>query len=321
MQLGLSESGFERGHRATRRQVFLAEMDRVVPWSGLEDLIRPHYPAFGRGRQPYPLAAMLRVHLMQQWFGYADQAMEEALIDQPFLRRFAGLDGGEALPDETTILRFRRMLEENQLAPSILGVVNHLLQAHGLLLKRGTVVDATLIAAPPSTKNADGQRDLEMSQTKKGNQWYFGMKAHIGADLESGLVHTVVSTTAKVADITQMEALLHGEEKLVIGDGGYHRKDRTVHSPEPEQGPRMLTPFKREAGQDLPHWQRALNAALASLRSKVEHPFRIVKRQFGYTKVRYKGLAKNHSQLTVLFALSNLYQARRTLLAAGAVRL
>lgn len=316
MQLGLSEVGFERTRRATRRQVFLAEMGQVVPWSGLEDLIRPHYPAFGRGRQPYPLASMLRVHLMQQWFGYADEAMEEALIDQPLLRRFAGLDGGESLPDESTILRFRRMLEENQLAPSILGVVNHLLQSQGLLLRRGTVVDATLIAAPPSTKNTDGVRDPEMSQTKKGNQWHFGMKAHIGADLESGLVHTVISTTAKVADITQTEALLHGEERLVLGDGGYHRKERTARSPEPVQGPRMLTPYRRQAGQELPLWQRQLNAAIASVRAKVEHPFRIVKRQFGYTKVRYRGLAKNHSQITTLFALANLYQARRALLAA-----
>jgi len=317
MQLGLSESGFDRARRATRRQVFLAEMERVVPWSGLEDLIHPHYPAFGRGRQPYPLASMLRVHLMQQWFGYADEAMEEALIDQPLLRRFAGLDGGEALPDESTILRFRRMLEDNQLAPSILGVVNHLLQSQGLLLRRGTVVDATLIAAPPSTKNADGARDPDMSQTKKGNQWHFGMKAHIGADLESGLVHTVVSTTAKVADITQTGALLHGEERLVLGDGGYHRKAHTARSPEPVQGPRIITPYRRQSGQDLPLWQRQLNAAIGSLRAKVEHPFRVVKRQFGYTKVRYRGLAKNHSQITTLFALANLYQARRALLATG----
>lgn len=318
MQLGLSEVGFERNRRATRRQVFLAEMERVVPWSGLESLIRPHYPAFGRGRQPYPLGSMLRVHLMQQWFGYADQAMEEALIDQPLLRRFAGLDGGEALPDESTILRFRRMLEENQLAPSILAVVNHLLQEQGLLLRRGTVVDATLIAAPPSTKNADGTRDPDMSQTKKGNQWHFGMKAHIGADLESGLVHTVVSTTAKVADITQTEALLHGAERLVMGDGGYYRKDREVRaSDDPAQGPKIITPYRRKAGQDLPLWQRQLNTAIAGVRAKVEHPFRIVKRQFGYTKVRYRGLAKNHSQITTLFALANLYQARRALLAAG----
>lgn len=317
MQLGLSEGGFERERRATRRQLFLTEMDRVVPWSGLEALIRPHYPVFGRGRQPYPLASMLRVHLMQQWFGYADEAMEEALIDQPLLRRFAGLDGGDSLPDETTILRFRRMLEENQLAPSILGVVNHLLETQGLLLRRGTVVDATLIAAPPSTKNADGARDPDMSQTKKGNQWYFGMKAHIGADLESGLVHTVVTTTAKVADITQTEALLHGEERLVVGDGGYHRKERTVRAPDPEQGPKMLTPYRNKAGETMPLWQQQLNAAIASIRSKVEHPFRVVKRQFGYTKVRYRGLAKNHSQIVTLFALSNLYQARRALLAAG----
>jgi IS5 family transposase len=317
MQLGLSEDGFERSRRATRRQVFLSEMDRVIPWSGLEDLIRPHYPALGRGRQPYPLASMLRIHLMQQWFGYADQAMEEALIDQPLLRRFAGLDAGQSLPDETTILRFRRMLEDNQLAPSILGLVNHLLSEQGLLLRRGTVVDATLIAAPPSTKNEEGKRDPDMSQTKKGNQWYFGMKAHIGADLESGLVHTVISTTAKIADITQTEALLHGREKLVIGDGGYHRKEREVRAPDPAQGPKMITPYRRKAGQDMPLWQRQLNTAIASIRSKVEHPFRVIKRQFGYTKVRYRGLSKNHSQITVLFALSNLYQARGALLAAG----
>lgn len=317
MQLGLSEVGFDRTRRATRRQVFLGEMDRVVPWSGLEDLIRPHYPAFGRGRQPYPLQSMLRVHLMQQWFGYADETMEEALIDQHLLRRFAGLDGGDALPDETTILRFRRLLEEHQLALSILAVVNHLLSEQGLLLKRGTIVDATLIAAPPSTKNIDGARDPEMSQTKKGNQWYFGMKAHIGVDAESGLVHTVVSTTAKVSDISQTQALLQGEERLVIGDGGYYRLGQEARSPDPEQGPRILTPYRRQAKQELPLWQRQLNAGIASVRSKVEHPFRVIKQQFGYRKVRYKGLAKNHSQIVTLFALSNLYQARRALLAAG----
>ena len=221
------------------------------------------------------------------------------------------------MPDETTILRFRRMLEENDLAPVVLGVVNDLLSARGLLLRRGTIVDATLIAAAPSTKNRDRARDPEMSQTKKGQQWYFGMKAHIGVDAESGLVHTVVSTSARVADITQTAALLHGQETLVIGDGGYHRRDRPLHAPAPAEGPTIITPCRRHANGGLPRWQRQLNTAIASVRAKVEHAFRIVKRQFGYARARDRGLAKNHSQLVTMFALANLYQARRSLLLAA----
>ena len=314
-QLSFADQSFVRQPKTTRKQQFLTEMDQVVPWQRLGALIEPHYPKAGRGRRPFPLETMLRIHFMQQWFALPDPAMEEALHDVPVMRAFAGLDAGnDCMPDETTILHFRHLLERHQLGGRILAEVNALLGEKGLMLRQGTLVDATLIAAPSSTKNASGQRDPEMSQTRKGQQWYFGAKAHIGTDAHSGLVHTVVVTTAKTADITMTEALLHGEERLVLGDGGYHRTERTFGQTHNASGPKMLTPFKRQNGQELSEWQRGFNRLLARLRAKVEHPFRVIKRQFGYTKVRYRGLAKNAAQLEVLFALSNLFQSRRRLL-------
>lgn len=223
-QLSLAESEFVKKPKATRRQVFLAEMDCVVPWARLRALIEPHYPKVGAkgGRPPKPLETMLRIHFMQQWFALSDPAMEEALHDMPVMRAFAGLDAGvDAIPDETTILNFRHLLEGNGLAAAIFAEVNGLLAERGLLLRQGTLVDATLIAAPSSTKNQEGKRDPEMSQTKKGNQWYFGMKAHIGVDADSGLVHTVVGTTAKVSDMAMFDACLHGTEERVAADRGY----------------------------------------------------------------------------------------------------
>ena len=315
-QLSLAETGFlPKAGKQTRKAVFLAEMEAVVPWSRLEGLIEPFYPKKGNGRPPMSLGTMLRIHFMQQWFGYSDPAMEEALHDIPLLRRFAGLDAFEdVMPDESTILRFRHLLEKHDLAAALFAEINGLLSEKGLSMKRGTIVDATLIAAPSSTKNADKKRDPEMTQSKKGNQWHFGMKAHIGVDAQSGLVHTVECTTAKVADIKKMEVCLHGEESLVFGDRGYHKANRTIEHFEKEDGRSVLTPTKKPQGGELTKKQKAFNRMLSAVRAIVEHPFRVVKRQFGFVKVRYRGLKKNTGQIVTLFALANLWLARRRLL-------
>jgi len=317
-QMSLAETGFlPKATKPTRKEIFLSEMEGVVPWSSLEALIEPHYfvkRAKG-GRPATPLATMLRIHFLQQWFGYSDPAMEEALHDIPLLRRFAGLDAFEdTLPDESTILRFRHLLEKHDLAVALFAEVDALLAQKGLTMKRGTIVDATLIAAPSSTKNQDKQRDPEMTQTKKGNQWHFGMKAHIGVDAESGLIHSVECTTAKVADIAMMEACLHGEEAFALGDRGYHKTTRTVEHLEKEGDLFIVTPSKKPAGGKLTQEQKASNRMLSAIRAIVEHPFRVVKRQFGYTKVRYRGLVKNTGQIVTLFALANLWLARKRLL-------
>jgi IS5 family transposase len=260
---------------------------------------------------------MLRIHFMQQWFGYSDAAMEEALHEVPLLRRFAGLDAGmDTMPDETTILNFRHLLERHALSSVLFAEINGLLSERGLLLREGSTVDATLIAAPPSTKNREGKRDPEMTQTKKGNQWYFGMKAHIGVDDQSGLVHTLVGTTAKDSDMSQFTQLLHGEEERVSADRGYDYPQ--VHAYLQESLTEDWVARKSKPNQDLDAWTRGLNHAIAKLRAIGEHPFRILKRQFGYTKVRYRGLSKNTAQLFTLFALGNLFQVRRALLASGA---
>jgi transposase, IS5 family len=253
---------------------------------------------------------------MQQWFTLSDPAMEEALHDVPLFREFARLDYSTRLPDESTILRFRHLLEEHKLADQILEEVNALLSDKGLLLKAGTVVDATLIAAPSSTKNQDGQRDPEMHQTKKGNQWYFGMKAHIGVDAESGLVHSVTGTAANVNDVVEANALLHGQETEAFGDAGYQGADKR---PDAKRGVRWnvaMRPGKRRALDKTRHLHQLidqLERLKASVRAKVEHPFRVIKRQFGHVKVRYRGLKKNTAQLKTLFALSNLWMVRSKL--------
>jgi IS5 family transposase len=323
-RLSLAETGFlPKAGKQTRKAVFLSEMETVVPWSRLESLIEPFYPKKGNGRPPMPLGTMLRIHFMQQWFGYSDPAMEEALHDIPLLRQFAGLDAFEdVMPDESTILRFRHLLEQHELAVAMFAEINVLLAEKGLSMKRGSVVDATLIAAPSSTKNQDKQRDPEMTQTKKGNQWYFGMKAHIGVDAESGLIHSVECTTAKVADISMMKDCLHGEESLVLGDRGYHTKNRTIEHFEKEDGVSILTPTKKPAGAELTEEQKTFNRMLSAVRAIVEHPFRVLKKQFGFTKVRYRGLMKNTGQIVTLFALTNLWLARKRLLPlTGEVRL
>jgi IS5 family transposase len=322
-QLSLAETGFlPKAAKQTRKAVFLSEMERVVPWARLEALIEPVYPKKGNGRPPMPLATMLRIHFLQQWFGYSDPAMEEALHDVPLLRRFAGLDAFEdVMPDESTVLRFRHLLESHDLAGALFAEVNALLAEKGLSMKRGSVVDATLIAAPSSTKNQAKQRDPEMSQTKKGQQWYFGMKAHIGVDAKSGLVHTVECTTAKVADNTMLKACLHGEETLALGDRGYHQKNRTLDALEAEDGVCIVTPTKKPQGGELTEEQKRLNRMLSAVRAVVEHPFRVVKQQFRFIKVRYRGLKKNTGQIVTLFALANLWLARRRLLpSTGEVR-
>ena len=322
MQLTFGDAEDLGQRKRTRREVFLAEMDQVVPWPALLKLIEPHYPKLGRpGRQPYPLETMLRVHFLQQWYALSDPGMEEALYDTPVMRRFAGLGGLDTVPDETTILNFRRLLETHDLARQMLEQVNTFLSRKGLSLRGGTIVDATIIAAPSSTKNGDGRRDPEMHQTRKGNQWYFGMKAHIGVDDESGLVHHVECTAANASDVTVAHRLLHGQEETVCGDSGYTGLDKR----EDMQGkgdlgyliaakPSVLKQIKRRGEQKL---ARELEHAKASLRAKVEHPFRVIKRQFGYTKVRYRGLVKNTAQVLTLFALSNLWMVRRPLLITG----
>ena len=321
-QISLAVTGFELAAKRTRKREFLEEMDRVVPWSQLLALIAPHAPAGKTGRPPFAPEVMLRIHLLQQFFGHSDPAMEEALHDIPLYREFARLDAGiTRLPDESTILRFRHLLEAHDLGAQILEAVNAQLQRQGLLLKTGTVVDATLIAAPSSTKNALGERDPQMKQSKKGKQWYFGMKAHIGVDADSGLVHTVRGTAGNVGDVVEANTLLHGQEAQAWGDAGYQGADKR---PDAKSGVRWniaMRPGKRRALDKtklLDSLTDQLERIKASIRAKVEHPFRVIKRQFGHVKVRYRGLAKNTAQLNTLFALSNLWMARRTLMGARA---
>ena len=315
----------ESTNKRTRKREFLDEMERVVPWAALVELVAPYAPEGLRGRPPFSVETMLRIHFMQQWFTLSDPAMEEALHDVPLFRDFAGLGRwSQRLPDESTILRFRHLLERHKLAPQILQVVNELLNAKGLLLKAGTVVDATLIAAPSSTKNKSGQRDPEMHQSKKGNQWHHGMKAHIGVDAESGLVHTVRATAGNVHDVVEANALLHGQESEAFGDAGYqgvHKRDDA--KPGVRWNVAMRPGLRRALDKDKPldQLKEQLEHLKASIRAKVEHPFRVLKRQFGHVKVRYRGLAKNTAQLHTLFALGNLWQARKALMALdGQVR-
>jgi transposase, IS5 family len=314
-QLGL---GLNLSTKKTRKREFLEEMERVVPWGVLVQIVQPHYPKARTGRPPFGIETMLRIHYLQQWFGLSDPAMEESLHDVPLYREFAKLDGVTArLPDETTILRFRHLLDKHDLAVDMLRVVNDLLQRKGLLLRSGTAVDATLISAPSSTKNAQGERDPEMHQTKKGNNWYFGMKAHIGVDMASGLVHSVATTPANAAEVTMAGALLHGEEEAAFGDAGYQGVDKRPQAAGPTWHVAMRPGKRRKLNPFIePDFAaERVEKMKASIRAKVEHPFRVLKQQFGFTKVRYRGLAKNTAQIVTLFALSNLWMARRQLMA------
>jgi transposase, IS5 family len=322
-QMSFGDGEYASKRKRTRRETFLAEMEQVIPWPILLNLIEPFYPKAGNGRPPYPLKVMLKVHLMQNWFGLSDPAMEEALYEIASMRQFAGLSLTKPIPDETTILNFRRLLETYELGADILSRVNAYLSRKGLMLKRGTIVDATIIAAPSSTKNADGERDPEMHQTKKGEQWHFGMKAHIGVDADSGLVHTVTTTPANEADVNEADYLLHGKESVVHADAGYTGADkRTAH-----KGVDWQIARKRGSVKALPEGREKQaiekeEKRKASIRARVEHPFRVLKCQFGYVKVRFKGLVKNTGQILTLFALSNLWMARKRLLAmTGELRL
>ena len=314
-----SDAGFEAHRKTTRRDVFLAEMDKVVPWAELCAVIEPFYPKprpDGGGRPTVGLERMLRIHFLQQWYALSDPAVEEALYDSAAMRRFVGIDlGREGAPDETTVCKFRHLLERHRLADQLFAAVSGHLKQHGFTLSQGTIVDATIIAAAPSTKNKAKARDPAMHQTKKGQQWYFGMKAHIGVDTGSGLVHTVTGTAANVADVVEVPNLLHGKEKHVFGDAGYIGAEKRA----PKRGRKFWIAAKRSVVKaiddaKLREITEQLEHAKASIRAAVEHPFRVLKRQFGYVKVRYKGLAKNTAQVKTLFALGNLWMARKHLL-------
>jgi IS5 family transposase len=294
----------------------------VVPWGDLVELIAPYYREGKTGRPPFALETMLRIHCMQQWFSLSDPAMEEAFFDTPLYREFAQLGAFGRLPDESTILRFRHRLEKHKLADQILATVNTLLEQRGLVLKAGTAVDATLIAAPSSTKNKDKARDPEMHSSQKGNEWHFGMKAHIGVDADSGLVHTVRGTSGNVADVTEGNSLLHGQETDVYGDAGYQGADKRPDAKGDVTWFVAMRPGKRKKlDKENNHGDAMVDLfekCKAGIRAKVEHPFRVIKRQFGYVKVRYRGLKKNTLQLKTLFALSNLWMVRHKLMGAKA---
>jgi len=323
MQTSFSELEYAGKKKQTRRDRFLGEIESVTPWAELERVIAPHYPnSGGRGRPPIGLTRMLRMYVAQQCFGLSDEGAEDALYDSQAIRRFVGVDlGREAAPDATTLLNFRHLLEAHQLTESIFNTINAHLAEKGLFLREGTIVDATLIAAAPSTKNKEGKRDGEMHQTKKGNQWHFGMKAHIGVDAQSGLVHTVLGTAANVHDITQAQALLHGDETDAFGDAGYQGVEKREESLElPVTWHVAMRPGKRKA---LPKTTQGellerIEHTKASIRAKVEHPFHVIKNLFHHRKTRYKGLAKNTAQLFILFGFANLMLARRWLFDANA---
>lgn len=296
--------------KVTRRERFLSEMDAVIPWARLLALIEPHYPKPGNGTQPLPMERMLRIYFMQNWFNLSDPGTEDALYDSESMRRFAGIElVDDDIPDESTILRFRHLLEKHRLTEQLFAEIRTLLEEKRLLLKSGTIVDATIIAAPPSTKNAAGQRDPEMHQTKKGKDWHFGMKAHVGTDTR-GIVHSLTTTAANVHDSTQMSKLLHGQERAVFGDQAYwnesHRKSARA------AGIRYRI-NRRASRKPLSKYERYLNRLRSRARARCEHIFHVVKRLWGFSKVRYRGLAKNTARLFTAFALANLYLLRRRL--------
>jgi len=312
-----SQGSFERYTKRTRRERFLEEMERVMPWSELEALIEPHYPKEGNGRPPVGLRIMLRIYFLQHWFNLSDPAAEEALYDSPALRRFAGVDLGRApAPDETTILNFRHLLEAHAVCGQMLEAVNHYLEDRGIRIGTGTIVDASIIHAPSSTKNATGKRDPEMHQTKKGKQWYFGMKAHIGVDARQGHVHSLCSTAASVADKHMLPDLLHGKERKVWGDAAYQGQGEAIRKAAPQA--QDMTSRRTRYKDRIDQIQRRKNRAKARIRAKVEHPFRILKRVFGFVKVRFRGLKKNHHHLCAAFALVNVYMHRKRLAPLGA---
>ena len=317
-QTSFTHAEFAAKKKTTRREKFLARMEEVIPWQQLLAVLEPHYPKGERGRPPVGLERMLRVYFLQQWYGLADEAFEDALYDSQALQQFARIDlSAEGVPDATTLLNFRHLLETDDLCQGLFRAINADLTARGLLLREGTLVDATLIAAPPSTKNKEKKRDPEMHQTKKGNQWYFGMKAHIGADRDSKLVHTIVVTAAHVADITKTAELLHGQEKQVHADAGYTGVEKRAEIVALERKIDWQIAGKRGAIKALAEGAekeaiKAVEKAKASVRAFVEHPFHIVKNIFRHRKVRYRGLTKNGHQLYTLFGLANVVIGSRT---------
>ena len=313
-QGSFSQAEYADKKKQTRRDKFLAEMEQVVPWARLVERLRPLYPKGERGRPPIGLERMLRIYFLQQWYALADEALEDALYDSQALRGFAGIElNRDPVPDATTLLHFRHWLERHDLTRALFDEIGTVLEERGLLMRQGTIVDATIIAAPPSTKNKQKARDPEMHQTRKGNQWHFGMKAHIGVDVASGVVHTITGTAANEADITQMAAVLHGKEEAVFADAGYTGADKRPELEEREVSWNIA--IKRGIIKALPKALREpVERALAQLRAVVEHPFHIVKNLFRHKKLRYRGLAKNTAQLHILFALANLVIVKNTLL-------
>jgi IS5 family transposase len=323
MQKTFSDLEYSAKKKVTRRERFLSEIDAVTPWVALEVELSQHYfKGEGKGRPPIGLKRMLRMYVVQQCFGLSDEGIEDAIYDSQSIRKFVGVDlGRESAPDATTLLKFRHLLEAKGLTRKIFDVINVHLARKGLLMREGTIVDATLIAAPSSTKNSEGSRDSEMHQTKKGNQWHFGMKAHIGVDMDSGLVHSVVGTAANVHDVTQAHALLHGEEQAVLGDAGYQGvAKRKENQGRPVDWQVAMRPGKRRTlPQDgLGKMMEQYEQTKAQIRAKVEHPFHVIKNLFKHKKTRYRGLAKNTAQLFSLFGLANLVLARRRLFALDA---
>src|SRR5216683_1058842 len=312
-----AQTGFEKYGRKSKRERFLEEMEQVVPWAELQALVEPHYPKGENGRPPVGLRIMLRVYFLQQWFNLSDPGAEDALYESPVLRHFVGIDLGRApVPDESTILGFRHLLEQHELGGAMLNAVNQYLESRGIRITTGTIVDATIIHAPSSTKNRSGERDPEMHQTRKGKQWYFGLKAHIGVDSKRGHVHSVCTSAASVADKHMLPDLLHGEERKVWGDGGYQGQTEAIHeaAPHAQDMTCRRTKFKDYVDEEA----KRKNTTKSKVRAKVEHVFRILKRVFGFDRVRYRGIAKNHHRLCANFALINLYLHRKRLAVLGA---
>lgn len=311
-QMSLAQGGFEKYGKTTRRAAFLAEMERVVPWQELCALIEPHYPNSGRGRPPVGLERMLRLHFLQHWFNLSDPALEDELHESASMREFVGIDlGVERVPDETTVCKFRQLLERHGLGERIFAVVGQHLQARGMRLSGGTIVDATLISAPTSTKNERRERDPQMGTTKKGGQWLYGMKAHIGVDERTKLIHHVVATPGNVSDAMMLRGLLHGRERRVYGDKAYFGLGRVIKETAPRA--KDLTQLRASVGHPLSDLDEIVNRIRSKTRAKVEHAFLVIKRIFGFDKTRYRGLAKNANRLFTAAALANLYMVRRRL--------
>lgn len=317
-QLSFGDCEFNNKRHQTRKEKFLGRMEKLIPWQRLVDLIEPHYPKAGKGRQPYPLMTMLRIHCMQLWYTLSDPGMEDALYEIASMRMFAGLSLDQPIPDHSTIRNFRILLETHGLARQIFEEIAAWLSEVGVMLREGTVIDATIIEAPSSTKNKTGKRDPEMHQTKKGNQWHFGMKAHIGVDAKTGLIHSFTTTPANEHDLNQAQNLLHGEEAYVFADAGYRGAEKRPELPSADEldwhiaeGPSKLKALKKHPRKNKV--ALGIEKFKASIRAKVEHSFRIIKCQFGFVKARYRGMKKNDNQLAMLFALANVVRVDQML--------